>query len=89
MHLSTYASASRVYFLKCPRQILCGVRDLKHPSERIKKYECSKVHMNNAVKLAMLGRTSIAAQLDEGHRIAVRKHNEELDMNRHIFIGDH
>ena len=49
-----------------------GVRDLKHLSECIKKHECSKVHMNNAVKLAMLGRISIAAQLDEGHRIRVR-----------------
>ena len=62
-----------------------GVRDLKHLSECIKKHECSKVHMNNAVKLAMLGRISIVAQLDEGNRIAVRKHNEEVDKNRHIL----
>ena len=55
-----------------------GVRDLKILSEWIKKHECSMVHMNNAVKLAMLGRTSIAAQLDEGHRIALRKHTEEV-----------
>ncbi len=41
--------------------------------------------MDNCVKLAMLGRISIARQLDEGHRIAVRKHNEEVDRNRHIL----
>ena len=62
-----------------------GVTDLKHLSERIKKHERARVHMNNCVKLAMLGRISIAAQLDEGHRIAVRRHNEEVDRNRHIL----
>ena len=41
--------------------------------------------MNNAVKLAMLGRTSIAVQLNEGHRIVMRKHNEKVAMNRHIL----
>ena len=62
-----------------------GVTDLKHLSERIKKHERARVHMNNCVKLAMLGQISIAAQLDEGHRIAVRRHNEEVDRNRHIL----
>ncbi|XP_071371303.1 zinc finger MYM-type protein 1-like [Centroberyx affinis] len=41
--------------------------------------------MENTVKLAMLGRVNIATQLDEGHRIGVRKHNEEVDKNRHIL----
>ena len=41
--------------------------------------------MDNSVKLAMLGRISIATQLDEGHRIAIRRHNEEVDRNRHIL----
>lgn len=41
--------------------------------------------MENAVKLAMLGRVNIATQPVEGHRIGVRKHNEEVDKNRHIL----
>ncbi|XP_042073593.1 zinc finger MYM-type protein 1-like [Haplochromis burtoni] len=62
-----------------------GQTDLKHLSERIKKHESSRVHMDNSVKLAVLGKTSIAAQLDDGHRIALRRHNEEVDKNRHIL----
>jgi hypothetical protein len=37
------------------------------------------------VKLAMLGRISLATQLDEGHSIAIRRHNEEVDRNLHIL----
>ena len=37
------------------------------------------------MKLALLGRISIATQLDEGHRIAIRRHNEEVDRNLHIL----
>ncbi|RXN39597.1 zinc finger MYM-type 1-like protein [Labeo rohita] len=46
-----------------------GQTDLKHLFERIKKHERSKVHMENSIKLAVLGNISIAAQLDEGHRV--------------------
>ena len=35
--------------------------------------------MEDTIKLAMLDTTNIAAQLNEGHRIGVRKHNEEVD----------
>lgn len=38
------------------------------------------------MKLAMLGTVNIAAELDEGHRIGVRKHSEEVDKNRHILL---
>uniref|UniRef100_A0A1A8BMB8 Si:ch211-240b21.2 n=2 Tax=Nothobranchius kadleci TaxID=1051664 RepID=A0A1A8BMB8_NOTKA len=62
-----------------------GQTDLKHLSERIKKHERSRIHMENGMQLAVLGRVSIAAQLDEGHCIAVRRHNEEVDKNRHIL----
>ncbi|XP_041842179.1 uncharacterized protein LOC121640469 [Melanotaenia boesemani] len=62
-----------------------GQTDLKHLSERIKKHERSSLHMENCIKLAVLGKISIAAQLDDGHRVAVRRHNEEVDKNRHIL----
>lgn len=42
-----------------------GVTDLKHMSERIKKHERTRIHMDNCVKLAMLGRISIATQLQK------------------------
>lgn len=68
-----------------PAWTVTGVRDMKHLSEKVKKHESTRTHMDNAVKLALLGRVNIATQLDDGHRIAVRKHNEEVDKNRHIL----
>ncbi|KAL3058069.1 hypothetical protein OYC64_010285 [Pagothenia borchgrevinki] len=60
-----------------------GVRDMKHLSDKVRKHENTRAYMDNAMKLAT--RVNIATQLDEGHRIAVRKHNEEVDKNRHIL----
>lgn len=34
-----------------------GVRDTKHLSEKIRKHENTRAHMNNYLKLGMLGRT--------------------------------
>lgn len=62
-----------------------GVRDMKHLSEKIRKHENTRAHMENSVKLAILGRVNIATQLDDGHRIAIRKHNAEVDKNRRIL----
>ncbi|XP_033988919.1 uncharacterized protein LOC117484596 [Trematomus bernacchii] len=33
----------------------------------------------------MLGKANIAAQLDQGYKISVKKHNEEVDKNRHVL----
>lgn len=38
--------------------------DLKHMNERIKKHDSSAAHINNNVKLAVLGQTNIQTQLD-------------------------
>jgi len=40
--------------------------------------------MDNSVKIAILGRQNIATQLDDGHRLAERKH-EDVDKNGHVL----
>uniref|UniRef100_H2ZT00 DUF4371 domain-containing protein n=1 Tax=Latimeria chalumnae TaxID=7897 RepID=H2ZT00_LATCH len=61
-----------------------GVNDLKHLSEKIKKHESCKCHLDNS-KLAMFGSVNIITQLDESYRVGIRKHNEEVDKNRYIL----
>ncbi|XP_068431873.1 zinc finger MYM-type protein 1-like [Clinocottus analis] len=62
-----------------------GVRDMKHLSEKIKQHESTRTHMDNSVKLAILGKVNIAPQLDDAHKRAVKKHNEQVDRNRHVL----
>ncbi|KAI2667610.1 Zinc finger MYM-type protein 1 [Labeo rohita] len=62
-----------------------GVRDLKHLSEKCKRHESSRSHLDNAMRLQIFGKLSIAQQLDEGYRIGIRRHNEEVTKNRHIL----
>ncbi|KAF1388865.1 hypothetical protein PFLUV_G00067270 [Perca fluviatilis] len=58
---------------------------MHHLSEKIKKHELSKTHMDSCLRLSALGRVNIATQLDEGYRLAVRRHNDEVSKNRHIL----
>ena len=62
-----------------------GMKDSKHFTEKAKKHECSRSHLDNSLKLNYFGRLSIAEQLNEGYRIGIRKHNEEVTKNRHIL----
>ncbi|XP_049956318.1 zinc finger MYM-type protein 1-like isoform X1 [Schistocerca serialis cubense] len=62
-----------------------GVRDLVHLSEKIKKREKSHVHKNANIELSVLGKVNISTQLDSVYRESVRKHNEQVDRNRHIL----
>ncbi len=69
-------------------EMLCtttGVCDLKHLSEKFKRHESSRSHLDNAMRLQFFGKLSIAEQLDEGYRIGIRRHNEEVTKNRHIL----
>ncbi|XP_034038832.1 zinc finger MYM-type protein 1-like [Thalassophryne amazonica] len=62
-----------------------GVRDLKHLSEKCKRHESSRSHLDNCLRLTFFGRHSITEQLNEGYRISIRRHNKEVTKNRHIL----
>lgn len=68
-----------------PAWIKTGVNDLRHFPNKAEKHEQTSIHMENSVKLAMFGKVNIAAQLNEGYRLGIRQHNEEVDKNRHIL----
>lgn len=62
-----------------------GTKDIKHLSERVRSHECSKIHINNATELAMLGRVNVGTQLDTAYQQSIRRHNEKVDKNRYVF----
>ena len=59
---------------------------MHHLSEKVKKkHEQAKLHIDSCLKFCGFGRVNIATQLDEGYRLAVRRHNDEVNKNRHIL----
>ncbi|XP_055083313.1 uncharacterized protein LOC129456849 [Periophthalmus magnuspinnatus] len=62
-----------------------GVSDLRHLSEKCKRHDNCRSHVDNCFRLSVFGRTNIAAQSGEGYRASVQKHNEEVTKNRHIL----
>lgn len=58
---------------------------MHHLSEKVKKHESSKTHMDSCLRFSAFGRVNIATQLDESYRLAVRRHNDEVSKNRHIL----
>ena len=58
---------------------------MHHLSEKVKKHLQVKLLMDSCLKFCAFGRVNIATQVDEGYRIAVRRHNAEVDKNRHIL----
>ncbi|XP_070822084.1 zinc finger MYM-type protein 1-like [Chaetodon trifascialis] len=58
---------------------------MHHLSEKVKKHESSKTHMDSCLRFAAFGRVNIATQLDESYRLAVRRHNDEVSKNQHIL----
>ncbi|XP_040195002.1 zinc finger MYM-type protein 1-like isoform X2 [Rana temporaria] len=65
--------------------ISTGFCDLKHLSVKCERHQMTQSHINNLVKLGFFGKSSISEQLNEGNRIAVIRHNEEVTNNRHIL----
>ncbi len=62
-----------------------GLRLKTSLSKKFKRHESSRSHLDNAIRLQFFGKLSIAEQLDEGYRIGIRRHNEEVTKNRHIL----
>ena len=58
-----------------------GFTDMHHLSEKIKKHETSRIHMDSCLKLSAFGSVNIATQLDDGYRLALRRHNDEENVN--------
>ena len=62
-----------------------GCIDFKHVSDKIKKHEKSIKHIENAVSYNMLGSVNIMSELNSGHNISIKRHNETVKRNRHIL----
>ena len=62
-----------------------GFNDMKHLSERIKKHDKSKAHIDCCVQLELFGRVDVRTQLDDGYRLAIRRFNQKVDDNRHVL----
>ena len=62
-----------------------GFRDISHLSSMTKKHETTHAHKNACIELSLLGRSNIQAQLDSAYRLSIKKHNEQVEKNRHIL----
>ena len=62
-----------------------GAKDMHHLSEKVKKHQQAKLHLDSCLKFCGFGRVNIARHVDEGYRIAVFHHNDEVNKNRHIL----
>ena len=63
-----------------------GVNDLIHLRAKISKHETSTKHINNVIDLSLLSEeTNIAAQINQGFRLAIARHNETVKKNREVL----
>ncbi len=62
-----------------------GYKDLKHLSERIAKHESCGSHLDNAVKLGLLGKVNVAAQIDSAYKCSIERHNKQVEENRYVL----
>ena len=62
-----------------------GMNDLQHLSERVKSHKKSAVHITCCLQLEMFGKIDIGQQLDDGYRMTIRRHNQQVDKNRHVL----
>ena len=68
-----------------------GYKDLKHLSERIARHESSRSHLIwrsgeiSAVKLGLLERVNITAQIDSAYRCSIGQCNKQVEENRYVL----
>nr|CAH7764651.1 unnamed protein product [Callosobruchus chinensis] len=61
------------------------ISDLHHLSEKIKKHESSRDHINSCTTFALLGKVNIMSQLSSAYRESIILHNNKVEKNRHIL----
>jgi hypothetical protein len=63
----------------------CGVTDLKHLGQKVKKHAISQKHLFYSVEFGILGNTDLRNQLSGVYRLEIQKHNEKVKQNRYIL----
>lgn len=48
-------------------------------------HECCASHVDNAIKLGLLGTMNVASQLDGAYRCAIEQHNQQTEENRYVL----
>ncbi|KAM4557752.1 zinc finger MYM-type protein 1-like [Odontesthes bonariensis] len=62
-----------------------GFKDLKHLAERTVKHESSKTHLLCAMKLGLLGKVNVMAQLDGAYQRNIAEQNKKTEENRYVL----
>ena len=67
------------------RALFCFPCLLFGNTTRTVKHESSKAHINCAMKLGLLGRVNIMAQLDSAYQRSILEHNKQAEENRYVL----
>ena len=62
-----------------------GIDDWGHLTQKCKKHEESKSHLDNCCSFSIFGRVNVLEELSTAARIVKSQHNLEVDRNRHIL----
>jgi len=59
---------------------------LKNIIRKAEKHSISKTHLKNQEQFHLLGKIRIEHAISEGRRLEAQKHNEQVGINRRIFL---
>uniref|UniRef100_A0A8D9A6D5 Zinc finger MYM-type protein 1 n=1 Tax=Cacopsylla melanoneura TaxID=428564 RepID=A0A8D9A6D5_9HEMI len=62
-----------------------GISDLGHLSQKVKRHESSKDHINACINLAVMGTVQITELLSDAYRRDIEQKNAEITKNRYIL----